>query len=114
MRFRSSRAAARPFARVSLRDYDAHAMSGKHPIGFTPPPVAAMDRTILHEVALAYRRARRAGDLDPNARDAAIDRYLERRPGAAQDRLAASARVAHLIANAVAADPRWFWHGTDA
>jgi hypothetical protein len=29
-------------------------------------------------------------------------------------RFAASARVAQLIASAVAADPRWFWGGREA
>jgi len=34
-------------------------------------------------------------------------------PDAASDPLTASERVARLIASAVAADPRWFWHGPD-
>ena len=89
-------------------------MSDNFPIGVSPPPVAATDRAILRDVALAYRRARRAGDMDRPARDAAIDRYLELRPAAAADRLAASARVGQMIASAVAVDPRWFWHGPDA
>ena len=36
--------------------------------------IADADRALLREVALAYRRARRAGDLDRGARDAATDR----------------------------------------
>ena len=97
-----------------LGDYHARAMPDKQPICVSPAPIPPADRAILREVALAYRRARRAGDMDCPARDAAIDRYLELRPDTAQDRVAASARVAQLIANAVAVDPRWFWHGPDA
>lgn len=58
--------------------------------------------------------APRAELTEPPASNATIDRYLELRPGAAQNRFAASAHVAQLIANAVAVDPRWFWHGPDA
>ena len=72
------------------------------------------DRAILGDVALAYRRARHAGDLNPQACDAAGDRHLELWPGTALFRFAASTRGAQLIANAVIVKPRWFWHRSEA
>ena len=90
------------------------AMPPKGPIGFMPAPVAERDRAVLRDVALTYRRCRRAGLSELASRQAAERRYLELRPEAAADPLEASGRVGQLIANAVAVDPRWFWHGPDA
>ena len=67
-------------------------MSDDLPIGFGRAPVPADDRVILRDVALAYRRARRAGGMDIAARDAAMDRFFELWPEAARDRLASNAR----------------------
>ena len=89
------------------------AMSSNEPIGFTPAPVAAPDRALMRDVVLVYRRHRRAGSSELVSRDAAERRYLELRPESATDRLEASGRVGGMIANAVAVDPRWFWHGPD-
>jgi hypothetical protein len=84
----------------------------RRPVG---PPVAAADRAVLREVALAYRRRlRMAGSSAAIAREGALAHHLELRRVARADRLGASARVAQLIVSAVAADPRWFWRGLDA
>ena len=66
------------------------AMTHDQSIGFTQPPVAVADRAILRGVALAYHRARRAGDMDFRVRKAAMSRYFNLRPEAVSDPLASS------------------------
>jgi hypothetical protein len=78
--------------------------------GQRPPPVAGDKRSIMREVALAYRRADRAakaeGCLLPEHQrrgyEAARAKYLELDPDAPADRLAAAARVSEMIAYAMA------------
>jgi hypothetical protein len=89
------------------------------PIAAVPPPVPPEDRAVVRAVALAYRRVMRArpGGHPPTyqalALDAAEAVFLSYHPEAAADRGAMSHRVNTIIANAVAADPQWFWHGPD-
>ena len=58
---------------------------------------------------MAYRTAREAGKSHDRAFDAAMTVYLEARPEAKTERLAASETVAVMISSAVSADPAWFW-----
>jgi hypothetical protein len=90
-------------------------MPNPPPTAASPPPVPPEDRA----VALAYRRVMRArpGGHPPTyqalALDAAEAVFLSYHPEAAADRRAMSHRVNTIIANAVAIDPDWFWHGPD-
>jgi hypothetical protein len=86
-------------------------------------------RKILRAVALAYRRVMRARE-DPTATRAEEARLAQKRqsealaaataeyrrlsPWVTGDRLAVSGEVNRMIAAAINADPRWFWHGPDA
>lgn len=89
---------------------------------YAPPAIPEQKRSILREVALAYRRAYREGKavgLSPpeyqrRAVDAALAAYLRLDPDAPADRLEASAMANLMIANAIRAGIRWFWHGPDA
>jgi hypothetical protein len=66
---------------------------------------------VLRAVALAYRLAYRAGASQGECCDAAIAKYRRVCPDAPADRLAASREVNRMIAAAINADSRWFWHG---
>jgi hypothetical protein len=86
-------------------------------------------RKILREVALAYRREMRAPQ-EPAVTRAKISRRDQKRqheavaaataeyrrlnPSARYDRLAVSGEVNRMVAAAINANPRWFWHGLDA
>ena len=78
-------------------------------MSLSPPHVADADKPLRRKVAMAYRTACEAGMSDFPAREAAMAVYLEERPEARSDTLAASARVAEMIASAVKIDPAWFW-----
>lgn len=71
-------------------------------------------RRVLRPVVLAYRRARRAGKHPSEAHDVALAEYRRLSPDAPTDRLEASEHVNHMVAAAINANPRWFWHGPDA
>jgi len=75
--------------------------------GIQPPHVDDSDKPLRREMAMAYRRAREAGEGDLMAREAAMAVYRRARPGEPQ--LAASEWVAEMIASAVLVDPAWFW-----
>jgi hypothetical protein len=94
-----------------------------------PEHLAEEQRTILREVALAYRRVMRA-PLDPaatlaaeaqlaqkrhsDALAAATAEYRRLNPYATGDKLAVSGEVNRIIAAAINANPQWFWHGPHA
>jgi hypothetical protein len=73
----------------------------------SPPWVTEADKPLRRIVAMAYRAAREAGQEERDAFEAAMIAYDKERPG--EERLAASARVAEMIASAVRVDPVWFW-----
>jgi hypothetical protein len=91
---------------------------------FSPRPekIAEDRQTIMREVALTYRRIDRAlkaqGASPPEhhaaAYEAAMAAYRRLDPDAPADRLEASSIVSTMIANAIRADTKWFWHGPDA
>ena len=75
-------------------------------------PLSTWDRETLREVAVAYRRVRRLGELDLPARDAAETVYRGRHPNATD---AEAQRTVALMIAAVARDhPKWFWNGVGA
>lgn len=90
--------------------------------GPRPEKIAPDKRAIMREVALTYRRVGRAEKADgaspPEcehaAYEAAMAAYLRLDPDAPTDRLKASGIVSTMIANAIRADTRWFWFGSDA
>jgi beta-glucosidase-like glycosyl hydrolase len=71
------------------------------------PWVTDADKPLRRIVAMAYRAAREAGKEEHDAFEAAMIAYNKERPG--EDRIAASERVAEMIASAVRVDPVWFW-----
>ena len=79
-------------------------------------------RSITRQVALTYRRVARAAQAEGakppewhhRAYEAAMAEYLALDPDAPAERLAASRIVSEMIAFAIRADSRWFWHGPDA
>jgi len=79
-----------------------------------PEHLPAHQRAILREVALAYRRAKRAGMAEHGCYEAALATYRRLDPKAAQDQIDASYQVGVMIAAAVNANVRWFWRGPDA
>jgi hypothetical protein len=87
-----------------------------------PPPVGEVPREVMRAVALAYRRedrrAKAEGCRPPEqhrrAYEVAHAMYLRLDPDAPPGRLAASAIVTALIANAIRANTAWFWEGPDA
>ena len=90
-----------------------------------PEHLTEEQRKILREVALTYRRARRAGKDQSEAVDAAIAEYRRLHPFATGDKLslcedspeaklAVLGEVNRMIAAAINVNPRWFWHGPDA
>jgi hypothetical protein len=84
---------------------------GQH---LTVHDVAERRRPMLRAVALAYRRARRAGLAERSCFEAALDEFMRLDPSAASDRLGASHEVGVMIAAAINADIAWFWSGPDA
>jgi hypothetical protein len=89
--------------------------------GPPPPEVAEDKRDIMREVALTYRRETRAAQAEGakppeqhhRAYEAAHAKYVELDPEAPADRLAQSGVVSNMIAHAIRADSKWFWHGPD-
>jgi hypothetical protein len=94
----------------------------------TPGHLPAEQRKILRAVALAYRRvirapedpaltraeeARQAQKRQSEALAAATAEYRRLSPFATGEKLAVSGEVNRMIAAAINADPRWFWHGPD-
>ena len=61
------------------------------------------EKPLRRQVAMAYRAAKEAGKEEHDAFEAAMAAYNKERPG--EERLAASARVAEMIASAVRVDP---------
>ena len=75
-------------------------------------PLSTWDREILQAVAVAYRRVRRLGERDLQARDAASAAYREWHPNATD---AETQRIVAVMIAAVARDfPRWLWDGVGA
>jgi hypothetical protein len=70
-------------------------------------------RNILRPVALAYRRAYRAGASQGECCDAALREYRRVCPDAPADQLDASREVNRMVAAAINANAKWFWHGPD-
>jgi len=71
-------------------------------------------RPMLRAVALAYRRAGRAGLSERRCFAAALDEFLRLDPSAAADRVGASHEVGVMITAAINAHIKWFWLGPDA
>jgi len=78
-----------------------------------PGHVAPSQRLVLRAVALAYRRAYRAGNHEHQCFEAALAEYRRLDPAAPADRLEASHHVGLMIAAAINASPTWFWGGPD-
>jgi hypothetical protein len=95
----------------------------------TPGHFAEEQRNILREVALAYRRVMRA-PAEPAETRAAVSRRDQKRqtealaaataeyrrltPSASDGPREVSGEVNQMIAAAITADPKWFWHGPGA
>jgi hypothetical protein len=79
----------------------------------TPGHFPNEQRTALRVVALAYRRAYRAGASEGECHDAALREYRRVCHDAPADPLAASRDVNRMVAAAINAGTRWFWHGPD-
>jgi hypothetical protein len=80
---------------------------------FTPSHFPTEQRSVLRAVALAYRRAYRAGGSQGECHDAALREYRRLCPDAPADDLAASGEVNRMIAAAINANSKWFWDGPD-
>ena len=85
-----------------------------------PGHLAPEHRNVLRAVALAYRRVARRRDLSMSlgqreglAVDAAIEEYRRLFPADDRDDLGVSREVLRMIAAAINADARWFWHGPE-
>lgn len=78
-----------------------------------PEHLPEAQRPILRAVALAYRRAKRAGLDEQASFEAALAEYRRVDKAAPADRVAASHQVGIMIAAAVNANIRWFWQGPD-
>jgi hypothetical protein len=74
-----------------------------------PANATDADELLRRLVAIAYRGGRQAGKSHAAAYEDAMMVYDDVRPG--EERLAASVRVAEMIASAINADPAWFWMG---
>jgi hypothetical protein len=74
-----------------------------------PANATDADELLRRLVAIAYRGGRQAGKSHAAAYEDAMMVYNDVRPG--EERLAASVRVAEMIASAINADPAWFWMG---
>src|SRR3982074_2434950 len=79
----------------------------------TPGHLTSEQRNVLRPVALAYRRAYRAGASEGECCDAALREYRRVCPDAPADPLAAWREVNRMVAAAINADTKWFWHGPD-
>jgi hypothetical protein len=79
----------------------------------TPGHFPDEQRSVLRAVALAYRRAYRAGASHGECCDAAMQEYRRVYPDAPADQRAASHEVNSMIAAAINANAKWFWHGPD-
>ena len=79
----------------------------------TPANFPTERRSVLRTVALAYRRAYRAGGSQGECHDAALREYRRVCPDAPADQLAASREVNRMIAAAINANAKWFWDGPD-
>jgi hypothetical protein len=79
----------------------------------TPGHLTSEQRNVLRPVALAYRRAYRAGASEGECCDAALREYRRVCPDAPADQLAASRDVNRMVAAAINANAKWFWHGPD-
>jgi hypothetical protein len=79
----------------------------------TPSHFPTEQRSVLRAVALAYRRAYRAGTSQGERHDAALREYRRLCPDAPTDQLAASREMNRMVAAAINADTKWFWHGPD-
>jgi hypothetical protein len=79
----------------------------------TPGHLTSEQRNVLRPVALAYRRAYRAGASEGECCDAALREYRRLCPDGPADQLAASGQVNRMVAAAINADAKWFWHGPD-
>jgi hypothetical protein len=79
----------------------------------TPAHLTNEERSALRAVALAYRRAYRAGASQGECCDAALREYRRICPDAPADQLAASREVNRIVAAAINANAKWFWHGPD-
>jgi hypothetical protein len=79
-----------------------------------PEHLPVEQRKVLRQLALTYRRARRAGKHQNEAVDAAIAEYRRLNPYATGDALAVSGEVNRMIAAVINVNPQWFWHGPDA
>jgi hypothetical protein len=77
----------------------------------TPAHFPDEQRSARRAVALAYRRAYRAGATEGGCHDAALREYRRVCSDAPADQLAASREVNRMAAAAINADTRWFWHG---
>jgi hypothetical protein len=80
----------------------------------SPPHVTDAEKPLRREVAVAYRIAREAGRSHDGALAAARVVYIQARPEAMSDPLAASARINEMIASAIRVDPVWFWKNVPA
>jgi hypothetical protein len=79
-----------------------------------PAHIPEPRRSYIRPVALAYRRACRAGLHESDATGAAIREYQRLNPDAPADRLECSRIVMPMICAAINADIEWFWRGPDA
>jgi hypothetical protein len=80
---------------------------------FTPSHFPTEQRSVLRAVALAYRRAYRAGASQGECHDAALREYRRLCPDGPADDLAASGEVNRMIAAAINANSKWFGDGPD-
>jgi len=75
-------------------------------------PLSTWDRETLRAVAVAYRRVRRLGERDLQARNAAEAVYLERHPNVPV--MDAQQAVAAMISAVAREHPNWLWSGVGA
>jgi hypothetical protein len=71
-------------------------------------------RRVMRPVALAFRRAYRAGAGYHRAVDAAMAEFHRLVPAAPVGELECSGFVNEIIAAAISANTKWFWEGPDA
>jgi hypothetical protein len=78
------------------------------------PGLSAGDAVPAEPAATRAEAARLAQKRQTEALAAATAVHRRLTPYATPDRLAVSGEVNRMIAAAINADPRWFWHGPDA
>jgi hypothetical protein len=95
-------------------------MRGRLDSDLMPGHFQPEQRNVLRAVALAYRRIARNRDpsvtlaaSEGQAVDAAIGEYRRASPYDTRTDLEISGEVLRMIAAAINADARWFWHGPD-